>query len=340
MSPLDTVSDVTSGTLTVPNKLLAPALARARSVVGTQQTVPILTCVLLIGNSGTLTVESNNTELSIREVIPLATDGSISAAIDADIASSFLQRLPEDAQVTIERAGEATTIKAGRSRVSLPSLPPDTFPAFRSVDLPVNFAMPCRGLLSILSRARPFVGEDQTRPWLCGIHLSAPVRDGERVFMASSTNGNQFGRAYTTLPNGAAHMAPVLLPAKTAAELCRLLETDDEVRISASENTVVFRVGLVTMTSKLLESGSYPDLDRALPRGNTNSLRIGKNDMIRSLNLVTSVCRTDRQQTVKLDLAPIRAAFASATSSPPLTSPKHPQITFGRPCSPTANGWW
>jgi DNA polymerase III subunit beta len=290
--------------LTVENKHFAPAMARAKSVIGTASTVPILGCVLLHTSGPELVVEATNMVLTVRERIAIPPCPDFSAALDADILSALAQRLPKEATLTLERSDKNVVLKSGRARVSVPSLPPEDFSAFDTGKMLTEFVMPGPLLASALERTLPFVSTDLLRrAFISGVAFAPVVRDGKETLRIAATNGYQLMCVYHPAPQGTYGMFPISLPAKAAAEIRKsLTDLNIEVVISSSETKAIFTIGGITYISKLID-GEFPDVERNIPTQYGNLLRIGKAELARTLGLVTTVCQGGKEAVVKLDLS-------------------------------------
>src|SRR5688500_3180381 len=113
-------------TLTIQRADLARTLAAVCKVTESRNTIPILANVLLSADSGQLTV--TGTDLDIQVAISTPAEGTLSTTVDAKRLSDIARRLSGDV-VTISLADDKLTVKAGRSRFTLPTLPVEDFPS-------------------------------------------------------------------------------------------------------------------------------------------------------------------------------------------------------------------
>ena len=73
-------------------------------------------------------------------------------------------------------------------------------------------------------------------------------------------------------------MPGVIIPRKTVAELRKLLDEESgDVEVGLSDTRIQFKVGTITLTSKLID-GTFPEYERVIPRDNDKVLRVGKKD--------------------------------------------------------------
>ena len=108
-------------------------------------------------------------------------------------------------------------------------------------------------------------------------------------------------------------MPGVIVPRKTVGELRKLLdETTGEVEVALSDTRIQFRVGTVTLTSKLID-GTFPEYERVIPRDNDKVMRVNKGDFAEAVARVAAIS-SERSRPVKLSLA--RDLLVLSASSP------------------------
>ena len=196
------------------------------------------------------------------------------------------------------------TIKAGRSRFQLPTLPRDDFPTIVEGDLPSSFELPARTLAELIDRTRFAISTEETRYYLNGIFLHVSDED-QPVLKAAATDGHRLARFTLPRPEGAAGMPDVIVPRKAVAELRKLLEEalDGNVEIDLSASKIRFTLGGeggVVLTSKLID-GTFPDYSRVIPTGNDKLLRLDPRSFYEGVDRVATIA-TEKTRAVKMGL--------------------------------------
>jgi DNA polymerase-3 subunit beta len=167
--------------------------------------------------------------------------------------------------------------------------------------LPHNFHLSALVLRGLIDRTRFAISTEETRYYLNGIYLHAAVTDGLRSLRAVATDGHRLARVEEPLPEGAETIPGVIIPRKTIAELRKLLEeVTGSVEIGLSDTRIQFKVGPITLTSKLID-GTFPEYDRVIPHGNEKVLRVGKKDFADAVGRVAAIS-SERSRPVKLSL--------------------------------------
>src|SRR5499426_2414957 len=124
--------------ITIERGALLKSLAHVQSVVERRNTIPILSNVLLEAADGALALTATDMDLTIVEQAPATVGGRGATTVAAHTFYDIVRKLPEGAQVQLDGAGDGAqvTLKAGRSRFVLATLPKEDFPAMGAGDLP------------------------------------------------------------------------------------------------------------------------------------------------------------------------------------------------------------
>src|SRR6476620_59958 len=174
---------------TIERATLLRCLSHVQSVVERRNTIPILSNVLLdASDGGSLKVMASDLDLQVIESLDAASvEGAGAITVSAHLLFDIARKLQEGSQVSLETADNRMTVKAGRSRFSLPTLPRDDFPVIVEGDLPTSFELPAATLAELIDRTRFAISTEETRYYLNGIffhvtdeELKAAATDGHR----------------------------------------------------------------------------------------------------------------------------------------------------------------
>ncbi len=288
---------------TIERATLLRCLSHVQSVVERRNTIPILSNVLIeaVGD-GTLKVMATDLDLQVVEImgaVSIDTPGAIT--VSAHLLFDIARKLPDGSQVSLETADNRMTVKAGRSRFSLPTLPRDDFPMIVEGDLPTSFELPATTLAQLIDRTRFAISTEETRYYLNGIFLHA----SDEELKAAATDGHRLARFTIKRPDGAEGMPDVIVPRKCVAELRKLLEEslDSNVLIDLSASKVRFTLGGengVVLTSKLID-GTFPDYTRVIPTGNDKLLKLDPKSFYDGVDRVATIA-TEKTRAVKMAL--------------------------------------
>ena len=289
---------------TIERATLLRCLSHVQSVVERRNTIPILSNVLIdAGPDGDLKVMATDLDLQVVEHMSAAsveTPGAVT--VSAHLLFDIARKLPDGSQVSLEVSDNRMTIKAGRSRFQLPTLPRDDFPVIVEGDLPTSFELPAKTLSELIARTRFAISTEETRYYLNGIFFHVSDED-QPVLKAAATDGHRLARFTLPRPAGAEGMPDVIVPRKAIGELAKLLEEagDANVQIDLSASKIRFTLGGeggVVLTSKLID-GTFPDYSRVIPTGNDKLLKLDPKSFYAGVDRVATIA-TEKTRAVKM----------------------------------------
>jgi len=271
-----------------------------QSVIGAverRQTLPILSNVLLAAceTELNLTATDLEVELSVRAELPAETPGEIT--LPARKLHDILRALPEDGLVSLTTEGDKATVRCGRSRFTLATLPAGDFPTLEDVPFGGEIHLPQGALRSLIERAHFAMAQQDVRYYLNGLLLE--VSPG--LVRLVATDGHRLALQELPAEVETSETRQVIVPRKGVMELLRLLtdsETDAALRLGA--NHIQVAMGEIRVTSKLID-GKFPDYQRVIPREG-NRVVIADRLALRNALLRTSLVLSDKTQGIRLAL--------------------------------------
>ena len=291
---------------TIERATLLRCLSHIQSVVERRNTIPILSNVLIeAAADGTVRIMATDLDLQVVETMSaVSVEGAGAITVSAHLLFDIARKLPDGSQVSLETADNRMTVKAGRSRFSLPTLPRDDFPMIVEGDLPTSFELAASALAQLVDRTRFAISTEETRYYLNGIFLHVSDED-QPTLKAAATDGHRLARYTLPRPDGAEGMPDVIVPRKCVAELRKLLEEalDTNVLIDLSASKIRFTLGGengVVLTSKLID-GTFPDYSRVIPTGNDKLLRLDPKSFYEGVDRVATIA-TEKTRAVKMAL--------------------------------------
>ncbi|GAB4165596.1 MAG: DNA polymerase III subunit beta [Rhodocyclaceae bacterium] len=259
--------------------LLTP-LQSVSGIIEKHHSLPILSNVLIAKSGEDLTLLSTDIEIQIKtRAHGKLGDQDVAVTTGARKLQDILRALPEASEVSVSIEDRKLTVKAGKSRFSLQTLPPEDYPRMAIPEgTPVVLELTQGTLKRLLSLVQYAMAQQDIRYYLNG--LLFVVADDELRLVA--TDGHRLAYVREPLAQGAAPVE-VILPRKTVQELNRLLGDGDEpVAISLAGNQAMFRFGTIELISKLID-GKFPDYERVVPRTTTKHFRLGRITLLKAL---------------------------------------------------------
>lgn len=260
-------------------KLLGP-LQQVTGIVERRHTLPILSNVLVTATGPE--VEFLATDLEVQITSKAQLDGSAEGAVTAGARKLYdiLRSLPEDAEVALESKDNRMTVRAGKSRFNLQTLPAADFPRMVDAKDPSkSLTLPQKALKGALRLVQFAMAVQDIRYYLNGVLFSVE-KDTLRVV---ATDGHRLSFASQAL-DGDHGSVEAILPRKTVLELIKLLGDGDEpVSLAIGTNQARFSFGGIEIVSKIVE-GKFPDYQKVIPTGHRNHVVLDRAALAQSLN--------------------------------------------------------
>lgn len=273
------------------------ALSAVTGAIEKKNTIPVLSNVLIRPkDDAAITLTATNLSIEVTAPCPAVFDAPFTPfTLTGQMLQDFTKRLPESAEMAFDGAVEReVTIRSGRARVRLMTLPADDFPLMDTGDLPHAFELPAAILADVFSTVGFAMSVEETRFYLRGVFL----HPGETGITAVATDGHRLARRCIDIadrPDFAGIIVPdttVNMVAKAAAKI------KGEATVSLSPTRIVFDLGRTRIASKLVE-GTFPDYQRVIPQENGNVWRVPVGAFAAAVDRV-AVIGTERGHTVTM----------------------------------------
>ena len=263
--------------------LLAP-LQSVAGIVEKRHTLPILSNVLIEKQGDQLTLLATDIEIQVRTTSAGHIGGEdTSLTVGARKLQDILRALPEAGEVSLSMDDKRLTIRSGRSRFQLQTLPAADYPRMSLPDGDaVRLSVGQRSFKRLLSQVSYSMAQQDIRYYLNGLLL---IADSDQLRLVA-TDGHRLAYAAATLDapaSGAATSGDAILPRKTVLELARqLADTEDELEILIAGNQAVFRFGSIELVTKLID-GKFPDYERVIPQAHPGVLMLERQPLLAGL---------------------------------------------------------
>jgi DNA polymerase III subunit beta len=289
--------------VTVEQAALLKALGHVHRVVERRNTIPILANVLLRADGSQLSLKATDLDLDIVEIIAAEVIQPGTTTVPAHVLYDIVRKLADGSQVSLEQDGASgqVSLRSGRSRFSLQTLPESDFPDLAPGEMTHKFEMQAGNLRNLIEKTQFAISTEETRYYLNGIYLHAIEAGGETMLRAVATDGHRLALCDAPAPAGAAGMPGVIVPRKTVSELQKLLsDGESQVGIELSSVKIRVTVGSIVLTSKLID-GTFPDYGRVIPQRNDKFLTVERDEFARSVDRVSTIS-SERGRAVKFSL--------------------------------------
>ena len=253
--------------------LLKPLQAVA-GVVERRQTMPILANFLLVARDGQLSVTATDLEVELVASAELDVADPGDVTVPGRKMLDICRALPEGATINCSLDGERLTLRSGRSRFTLSTLPSDDFPTVADIAAEQTLIVDQAALKELLDKTHFSMAHQDVRYYLNGLLLDV----AGKVLRAVATDGHRLALCETDMAESATADQQVIVPRKGVLELQRLLGDSGSVSVAIGTNHVRVDLDNIRFTSKLID-GRFPDYDRVIPRDSAGSVEADRETM-------------------------------------------------------------
>jgi len=277
--------------------LLAP-LQSVIGVVERRQTMPVLANVLLSARDGKLSLTGTDLE------VELVASGEVTVQQGGDITVpgrkllDIFRSLPEKVSVTLTSEGERISIRAGRSRFTLSSLPAAEFPLVEEINAQQTLSVAQGEFRRLIDKTHFSMAQQDVRYYLNGLLLET---DGSSL-RAVATDGHRLALCEMALEGKARTNQQVIVPRKGVLELQRILGTEGTIELAIGTNHVRAQIGTIRFTSKLID-GRFPEYGRVIPSSPARRVEADRELLRQSLQR-TAILSNEKYRGIRLTARP------------------------------------
>lgn len=261
-------------------KFLIPQgdLNRCLSIAGksllAKVNLPILSTVLIKTTKNKLELVSTNLETATLVTVNCTVEQEGTVATGGRTLLEFVSQLG-DSEVSVEKLGEELVVSTKTNSARVPTMPIEDFPVIPKITDGLLIKLKIKDFIKAVLRVAFCAASDEGRPILTGVLVEL----GKQSLTMVATDGYRLG--YVKIPAEVPKLEALKInvPARAIIEVVKIIEEmaprdeqektkedEDEIAIVVAKNTsqVVFKVGEVEFTSRLIE-GEYPNWQKIIP---------------------------------------------------------------------------
>ncbi|MEI6132647.1 MAG: DNA polymerase III subunit beta [Bacillota bacterium] len=276
---------------------LIDAINTVQKAVSTKTTNPLLECILLKVEENFI-LTAYDQEIGIEKTVPAVIFDAGCVALNAKVFGDIVRRLP-DADVSIElKENQTVFIECGPTNTQLKGFEGHAFPTIEDV-VGENVFSVRQGVIKEMIRQTIFaVGVDDFRPILTGTLIQS--ENGILSFV--SIDGMRIALRNWTSKETAADFK-VIVPGKTLNEIGKiLLPSEEEVKIVASKNQIMFQFDGCKIVSRLIE-GEFFNYKTSIPTTFATTITVDKKFLLASIELASTITMNEKRYHVKFSIA-------------------------------------
>lgn len=252
-----------------------------------KQTLVILGNMVVKLKDNIATLTSSDLEIEVSSSIECDSDGDCEFSLPARKLLEILNALTEHDKVTFNVLENKVDIIAGKSKISLPTLPPTDFPFMSTTGLDSMTPIDCNDIQEIIHKTSFAMAYQDARHFLNGLHLCSL----DDKIVSVCTDGHRLAK-YVSKSKCNSDLS-VIIPRKAILEINRILtyfNSNSKNIVEYSYNSTNFSIIIndFHIISKLIE-GNYPNFNKVIPESTSSEIIVDKKTLKTSLNIISKV---------------------------------------------------
>ena len=270
--------------------------------VAVRTTLPITNNVLLATDQSRLKLSATNLEMAISCWIGAKVEEEGSITVPARLLSEFISSLPsENVEAVLSPQTKTLGLKCARFEARISGVDAKDFPPIPKVDGGISTKVEVEALKQAIAQVAFAAATEESRPVLTGVDA---VFEGDKLTLAAADG---FRLAVYTLPlaQPVAQKTEVIIPARTLAELNRLMADQEEaveITVNTEKGQALFKLKDIELVSQLIQ-GSFPNYGQLIPKSSSTKAVISVADFLRATK-TASIFARDGSGIVRLVVTP------------------------------------
>ncbi len=274
---------------------LLQAVSLANRFVERKANLPVLGSIFIAAEGNKLLLRATNLECGVEiSVTAKVTEEGVAAVPGATLAG-FLGNA-RGKSISGELNGGVLKLQTDRVSASIKTTPHEDFPILPHVSASASFTVKTADLARVIRSVAYCASTSAIKPELQSILLYG---EGGKLIAAAT---DSFRLAEKTVSLRSTGSVPqLLIPARNAIELFRILETNNgETEVYYNEHQISTHIGSVYYTSRLLD-GAFPNYRQILPKSFSTEAVVLREDMAQALKSLSIFADKSSQVSFAVD---------------------------------------
>ncbi len=274
---------------------LSEAVLKVSKACAVRTTAPVMECIKLEAMGDEITLLATDGELAISKTVKAEVFEEGAVCVPGKIFTDYLGKLTDE-EVSVGTGEKGLEIRYKEAAGCLQTMSADEFPKL-NLEIGENSAVLKQGdLKRIIAQTAFCCAQDDSRPILKGClmefkdTLTSFALDGYRLALADAPIVAKSGE--TT----------VICPARTLAEISRMLtEDEEEITIFTEGGMLLVRTDDMTILSRLY-SGEFIKRENVIPTRFTTETTLSRQELISGVERAAILIRGDKNNLITLDI--------------------------------------
>lgn len=281
--------------LQIDKNQLISAVNIVSRAVASKTTMPILQCILIDASTEHIKLIANDNDLGIENTINGVIDEHGIIAINAEIFSNIVRKLP-DGIVILQTEGEKVTIICGKAKFTILGKDGSDFTYLPEINREYGIELSQFTLRDVIAKTIFSISTADSNKLMTGElfeikdnRLRVVALDGHRI----STRMVELKQSYDD--------RKVVIPGKTLSDVSKILSGDMEknVHIYFTERHILFEFDETIVVSRLLE-GEYFKIDQMLSVDYRTHIHINRMELLSCLERATLLVKEEDKKPIIL----------------------------------------
>jgi len=259
--------------------------------------LPILNNILIKAYQNTIELISTNLEIGIIHKLRGKVEEDGEFTVDAKIITEYVNLLPSE-NVEIEEIEGELKIECDNYKTKIKGESAKEFPLIPSVAQDNYYSCSVSELKKALNSVAFAVSNSENRIELSGVLFNF---EDDRLTLVATDSYRLAEKSIAVKANNTFNNQKLIVPARTVQEVLRILsnynsedlsfEQNGEVKISISDNQILFTIDSVELVSRLI-NGQYPDYRQIVPDKSKTEVITNKQNLSRAVKAVAIFSKT------------------------------------------------
>lgn len=278
------------------NEIL-PSLQIVCGVIDKRQSLPILSNLLIVVEKGKIILSGTDMEVEMVVEINHSSETPGEITVPARKLLDICKALPDDSNINLSFNKDQITVKSGKSKFTLATLPATEFPSTEVLGSSNKISLPQEDFKALLEDTMFSMAQQDVRYYLNGLLLEFDINS----LRAVATDGHRLALKEIKVKTGIEEPQQIIIPRKGVIELIRLLDGDDKnVSIEVSQNHIRVTKENLQFTSKLID-GKFPDYKKVIPKEGPHPVKTNRETLKQGL-IRASILSNEKYKGVRLVL--------------------------------------
>ncbi len=279
--------------LRIAKSYLAQGIQIVSKAVPSKTTMSILECILIDASGQDIKLIANDMELGIETKVPgiIVNRGII--AVDAQIFSSIVRKLPDN-DVSIVTEGEKITITCEKAKFTILGKDGSDFAHLPEIEKKEEIRISQFTLRDLIARTIFSISGNESNGMMTGELLE--IVDNKLRMVA--LDGHRIAIRNVELSNSYVDRK-VIIPGKTLSEISKILSGDTEkfVSIYFTDKHALFEFDDTIVVSRLIE-GDYYRIDRMLSNNYQTRVKIQRKELLSCIDRATLLVKEEDKKPI------------------------------------------